>query len=214
LFYLTVASLKQVRLSRLAVVWMLGFGWLAFSGLRYGIWFLFIISIFTAEMFSNWLKPRTRRGIPKMDYAIGAILLLFPLLLLPEIRDTWWADSPPALSAETPVDATSWLAGHPELPDPLWADLAYSSYLVYALPERPVWIDTRFEVYPPEHWEQYKAISAAAWNWETLLKDEGINLLMLSKNEQAELMQAVGFSGNWDEVYSDETSIIFTRSIK
>ncbi len=212
--YLTVASLNSRKLRPLPVVWMLGFGWLAFSGLRYGIWFLFIISIFTAELLADWLKLRSRRGIPIMDYAIGAILLLFPLLLLPGISDVWWSDAPPSLSAETPVDATNWLAEHPELPAPLWADLAYSSYLVHAMPERPVWIDTRFEVYPPEDWERYKAISAAAWNWETLLKDEGINLLMLSKSEQAELIKAIAFSESWDEVYSDEISIIFTRSNK
>ena len=146
-----------------------------------------------------------------MDYAIGAVILLFPFALLPGIRETWWADSPPALSVETPVAATDWLAAHPDLPAPIWADLAFSSYLVYALPERPIWIDTRFEVYPPEHWDRYKAISAAAWNWETLLAEEGINLLFLSKQEQAELILAVAFSKNWHEVYSDEGSIIFTR---
>jgi len=211
LFYLTVASLRSRALRPLSVVWLAGFGWLALSGLRYGIWFLFIISIATAELLADWLNPRTRRGIPAMDYAIGAFVLLMPLALLPGIRDAWWVDSPPALSAKTPVEATVWLAEHPDLPAQLWADLAYSSYLVYALPERPIWIDTRFEVYPPEHWERYKAISAGAWNWSELLDAEGINLLMLSKSEQSQLIPAVGFSENWREVYSDESSLIFER---
>ena len=211
LLFLAVAGLSSRKLSRLAWVWILGFGWLALSGQRYGIWFLFIISIFTAELLADWLKSRPRRGIPAMDYAIGAFILIIPLAFLPGIRDLWWAESPPALSSETPVDAVIWLENHPDLPAPLWADLAYSSYLVYALPERPIWIDTRFEVYPPEHWERYKAISAGVWNWEILLDEEGINLLMLSKNEQAELILAVDFSENWLEVYSDETSIIFVR---
>ena len=211
LFYLAVASFRSRALRPLTVVWLAGFGWLAFSGLRYGIWFLFILSLATAELLADWLNSRARRGIPALDYAIGAILLLSPLALLPGIRDAWWADAPPALSAETPVSATTFLAEHPELPDPLWADLAYSSYLVYALPERPIWIDTRFEVYPPEHWERYKAISAGAWNWAQLLDEEGINLLLLSKSEQSQLILAVQDSGKWDEVYSDERSIIFLR---
>ena len=211
LLFLTVASLRSRALRPLSVVWLMGFGWLALSGLRYGIWFLFIISIFTAELLSDWLKSRPRRGIPKMDYAIGAIILIFPFALLPGIREMWWADAPPALSAETPVEATIWLKNHPDLPAPLWADLAYSSYLVYALPERPIWIDTRFEVYPPAHWERYKAISAATWNWESLLNEEGVNLLMLSKTEQTQLIPAIDFSENWHEVYSDESSVIFER---
>ncbi|MBT3187742.1 MAG: hypothetical protein HN736_09925 [Anaerolineae bacterium] len=211
LFYLTVASLMSRSLRPLSVVWMLGFGWLALSGLRYGIWFLFLLSIYTAEMLNDWLQSRPRRGIPKMDYAIAIFILIIPLALLPGIRDAWWADSPSTLSTKTPVGATEWLKSHPDLPAPIWADLAYSSYLVYAFPESPVWIDTRFEVYPPEHWERYKAISAGAWNWESLLDEEGINLLLLSKNEQSQLIPAVGFSKNWDEVYSDEKSVIFKR---
>ncbi len=147
-----------------------------------------------------------------MDIAIGAMILLFPLALLPEFRESWWAEAPASLSVETPVKATTWLKANPELPGPLWADLAFSSYLVYTLPKRPVWIDTRFEVYPPEHWERYKAISSAAWNWEALLEEEGSNLLMLSKTEQAELILALGASSKWDEIYADETSLIFIRS--
>ncbi len=214
LFFMAVAGLSSRKLSRLDWVWILGFGWLAFSGLRYGIWFLFILSILTADLLTNWGKSRMRRGIPAMDIAIGAMILLFPLALLPGLREFWWAEAPPALSAETPVEATAWLKAHPELPDPLWADLAFSSYVVYTLPERPVWIDTRFEVYPPEHWERYKAISSAAWNWGTLLEEEGSNLLMLSKTEQAELILALGASSNWDEIYTDKTSLIFIRNEK
>mgnify|MGYP006971710157 CR=1 FL=1 len=214
LFFMAVAGLSSRKLSLLDWVWILGFGWLAFSGLRYGIWFLFILSILTADLLADWGKPRTRQGIPAMDIAIGAIILLFPLALLPGLRELWWAEAPPKLSADTPVEATQWLKAHPELPGPLWADLAFSSYLVYTLPERPVWIDTRFEVYPPEHWERYQAISSATWKWETLLEEEGSNLLMLSKTEQADLIPALGASSNWDEVYADETSLIFIRNEK
>ena len=110
------------------------------------------------------------------------------------------------------MEAVEWLKAHPEIPNPLWAELAYSSYLVYALPERPVWIDTRFEVYPPEHWERYKAINAATWHWESLLAEQGIQSLLLSRNEQADLIQAVDISNNWGEVYSDEISVIFVKN--
>ena len=214
LFFMAVAGLSSRKLSRLDWVWILGFGWLAFSGLRYGIWFLFILSILTADLLAAWGKERLRGGIPAMDIAIGAIILLFPLALLPGLREFWWAEAPPALSAETPVEATAWLKAHPELSGPIWADLAFSSYLVYTLPKYPVWIDTRFEVYPPDHWERYKGISSAAWNWESLLEEEGSNLLILSKTEQAKLILALNASSNWAETYADEISQIFIRNEK
>ena len=37
---------------------------------------------------------------------------------------------------------------------------------------------------------------------------------MLSKTEQADLIPALGASSNWDEVYADETSLIFIRNEK
>ena len=101
-----------------------------------------------------------------------------------------------------------WLDAHP---DPIWADLAFESYLIYALPERPVWIDTRLEVYPPEDWQRYKAINAAAWNWQSLLDEDEINILFLSNISQSELLKAVNTSDIWCEIYADEQAMIYAR---
>ncbi len=216
LFFMLVAGLSSRKLSLMEWVWILGFGWLAFSGLRYGIWLLFILAPLSAFLLADWgnkwLDRKKWRGIPQLDMALGILFLLIPLALLPEVRASWWSQAPPALSANTPVEATNWLRAHPELPDPVWADLAFESYLVYALPERQVWIDTRFEVYPPEHWQQYKAVNNAAWNWENLLREEDIQMLFLSKSTQPDLMMAVENTRAWQEIYQDEISKIFIRT--
>ena len=105
-------------------------------------------------------------------------------MFFPSIRPLWLEDAPSVYSDTTPIDAALWLKEHPELPNPVWAELAFESYLVYALPERPVWIDPRFEVYPPEHWQDYLAVSNASWQWENVLNKNGIDVLMVSKTKR------------------------------
>jgi wyosine [tRNA(Phe)-imidazoG37] synthetase (radical SAM superfamily) len=79
------------------------------------------------------------------------------------------------------------------------------------MPSRPVWIDTRFELYPPEQWEKYKAIAGASAQWESLLEEEKIQLVMLSTSGEPMLVSAMKDSTQWCEKYRDEDSVIFSR---
>src|SRR5690348_14638706 len=96
----------------------------------------------------------------------------------------------------------------------MWADTAFSSYLLFALPERPDWSDPRFEVYPAAHWQEYVAIENASTQWQALLDGEGVNLLFLARYGQPNLVAVVAESRQWCEQYKDDMSIIFTRCVK
>ncbi|MFQ5578287.1 MAG: hypothetical protein ACE5G8_15000, partial [Anaerolineae bacterium] len=196
-------------------VWFLGFGWLALTGLRYVIWFVAVLAPITARVLAPrlgaWLDRAAVRGIPALNGAIFLLLLALPLALLPGLRSRWWRAAPPVLSPNTPVEATAWLARHPELPGPLWSDLAFSSYLIYALPRRPVWIDTRFELYPLEQWQQYVEIAGAGPEWPALLQGEGIGLAMIDPAVQSRLRLALERSPEWCGVYRDGRALIFAR---
>ena len=206
-----VLSLPKRQMT--SILWFLGFGWMALSGLRYVIWFLAILAPLSAALLAplvgRYIDRRTLKGVPTMNAAIFALLLLLPLALLPGIRESWWDESPPVLSGNTPVEASAWLAEHPELPAQLWSDLAYSVYLIDALPERPVWIDTRFELFPPEQWERYVEISEAAPGWEDALTRDSVGILMLDAQREPRLVEAAQQSAEWDEVYRDERAVIF-----
>ena len=184
--------------------------------MRYVIWELFILAILSsallAEFGNKWLDRPTKPGVPVVNYVLGGVFVLLAMLLLPGIRSTYWeSESAPPVYSETPVEAAEWIASHPELPGPLWADLAFSSYFVHALPERPVWIDTRFEVYPVEQWQAFKAIDSAAWNWQSLLDKTGAKLLVISRASQPDLLFALEKSPVWCEAYGDSLAVVFTR---
>jgi hypothetical protein len=216
LLFIPLVALSPRRLSMLEWIWFLGFGWLALSGLRYVIWFMFIMALLSGPMLSELIKPFTRQTTgssnPRFNYILGVMLLLFPLMMLPGLRESWWEDSPPLYhEATTPIAATEWLARHRDLPGPFFAEYTFGSYLTFALPSRLLWIDNRFNAYPPKHWEKYQVISSAKPGWSELLDKDHVNLLMLSLTSQPSLVQAVEESNRWCEQYRDRTAVIFSR---
>jgi len=217
LLFIPLVAFSPHRLSRLEWVWFIGFGWLALSGLRYVIWFMMIMTISTGPLLNELLKhylhkPDAQNTRPSFNFMIGGLFILLPLMLLPGIRESWWKDTPnPYDLVSTPIEATQWLEDHPHLSGPLFAEYTFSSYLTFALPSRLVWIDNRFNGYPPEHWETYKQISSAQPQWEMLLDKDKINLLLLSLHTQPTLVQAVELSTQWCQQYRDEYAIIFSR---
>jgi len=209
-----LAALSPRKLSRLEWAWFMGFGFLALWGERYVIWFMLILTVLTASLLAapgrRWLDRPHRGGIPALDILLALLFIGMPLAVLPGLREGWWDKAPSPLE-HTPVQATEWLAAHPDLPGPLWSELSFASYLEYALPSRPTWIDTRFEVFPVEQWEQYRAVSSGEWNWQLRLDEAGVNLLMVSPAEQPRLLAALEASACWREVYRDEVAVIFQR---
>jgi hypothetical protein len=219
LLFIPLVAISPRKLTGQEWSWLLGFGWLALSGQRYVIWFVFILSVLSACLLTSlleWLNSRrqpkpTQAGIKAVNISLGILFTLLPLALLPGLRAAWWADSPPPL-VDTPVQAVGWLEENPDIPGPLWSEVGFSSYLEYALPARQVWNDTRFEVYPSEQWERYKTVNSASWNWQAILDEEGVNLLLVSRKKQAPLLAALQGSPNWVLLHADEVAVLFERS--
>ena len=208
-----LAFFSARKLNLLEWTWFLGFGFLALWGERYVIWFVFILVILTTYLLSDWEKKyvhESKPGLPALNLALGLVFVLMPLFLLPGLREKWWTQSPSA-TENTPIAATGWLADHPELAGPLWSEIGFSSYLEFSLPQRPTWIDTRFEVFPVEQWQQYKDITNARYNWESLLDATGANLLMVSTQNQADLLSALETSLAWCELYRDPVAVLYQR---
>lgn len=209
---LIAASPRRLKLAQWA--WLLGFGWMSLSGTRYVIWFLIVILALTNHLLAGWrfpmLRPQGRR-LTALNLAFLAIMVLIPLGLLPGVRQSWWKQSPPNLSGNTPVQATQWLSQHPELPGPIYNDYLFGSYMIYALPERPVWIDSRFYPYPANQWQSYLDINNSAPGWQQTLQNAGVNTLFLNIDEQSRLISQLSPSTGWCQQYSDATAAIFTR---
>ena len=216
LLFAPLTAFSPRKLSTLDWVYFICIGWFALLGIRYVIWFLFILAVLTAKLLAEWTarSPETlfQNEKPAINIALACLFLVIPFALLPGFRDSWWPDAPRAYDSSNPIEATDWLKAHPKLAGPLWSDFSQSSYLIFALPSRPVWIDTRFELYPPEQWEKYIAIAGVSPQWQNLLDEEGIQLAMLSTSGEPALISAMQNSNQWCKEYHDQDTVIFSKS--
>jgi hypothetical protein len=207
-----LAGFSPRKLSAFEWILFLGFGWLALSSLRHEIWFIFVMAFLTAKLISGWSIFTHRKdafAIPGLNLTVSIVLILSTLAFLPGIRQIWWKQSPPNLAASTPAEATAWLKQHPDLPGQFWSDLAYSSYLTYALPERPVWVYPKIEQFPLAQWEEYKLVADGRSGWSEALQNEGVNLVMASISDQPGLIRALDNQPGWEKIYADAGTVIY-----
>lgn len=213
LVFPVLAIYSPRKLSRLEWVWFLGFGFMALWGLRYGIWFILILAVLTAELLGDWEEkylPSPKNTVVALNLVIPILLAASSLAFLPDARQGWWKDAPD-VTENTPVKAADWLRSHPEIEGPLVSEMGMASYLEFALPERPVWIDSRVFPFPTSMWEDYKSFTYGYWNWEQALENTRANIVMVSVSMQPKLVNLLESSSHWCQVYSDDTARIYTR---
>lgn len=221
LFYATLLAIPVLtafikpKISFIYWAWFAGFGWMALSTVRYGVWFLpveaLVLGMILAPFFARHFEGKDRFQNLAFNRVLGVLLLLFPIALLPGLRASWWQQAPPVASATTPVEAVDWLKANPQYVDNLWSDFTYSTYLTSALPERRLFMTNRFEDFPPVQFSDNKHIAKADFDWQSLLDHYGVNLLMPSIENQPDLIAAASASPEWKEVYRDKQTVIFAR---
>jgi len=214
LIFIPLVKFSSNKLKVYEWIWFLGFGWMALSGVRYVVWFLALLLIFSSWLLQGLMERKIvgfKFEILTFNIIFLVILLLLPLALLPGVRENWWKQSPESISRNTPTAAAAWLKQHPDLPDPVFNDYVFGSYLIFAVQDRPVWIDTRFYPFPEKLWEEYLSISNAETGWLQKLKENEIGTLFLDNSSQKNLILEINISGFYCEVYHDEITSIFSK---
>ena len=91
LAFVVFAGLSSRRLNVLHTVWFLGLGWLALTGLRYGIWFGGLLAVLSAYLLAplaqRWFTRRILNTAKAFNLVLGSVLLLSPIFFLPGIRE-------------------------------------------------------------------------------------------------------------------------------
>lgn len=190
------------------------FGWMAISGLRYVIWFQAILSLLSAKLMSGipyfQRKKMVRFGKFRINHLFFWVCVIGPMFFLPPFKNAWDHDSA-IYTTNTPIEAIKWLKQNPQYDGNIWSDISMSPYIIYALPERPVWGDTRTNLITEEQRKEYIKISTASSDWLELIDKYDIKLLILDVKGQAELIKALKKYEIWSLSYGDDYCKIFVK---
>jgi hypothetical protein len=201
-----IAVWKRPRLGDLVLI--APFAVLLLSAVRNGIWLSFVLG----PLVASWLAPATpAEGVPRRLVAASAIaILLFSLipwikpLLLPRPY------GPLVWSERTPIAAAEALARDPRRPARLFHGMGFGSYLIFALPSQPVFLDPRLELYPMSYWNDL-ATAGAGRDVGAILERYGIEGVLAEKHRQAALVTTMRALAGFELRYEDDDCAYFAR---
>ena len=223
LLFIIILAYSRYRLTPTELILSIGFLWLAWSGQRYVIWYgIVVIPILAREI--KDLPIKIPSFIPQTNWLnlALAILLFIPSIIaqpwfverLP-LPDTYWEQvlrsSPagPLLSVETPVAAAEYLKSHSG--GRLFNEMGYGSYLIWAIPEQGVFVDSRVELFPYDQWMDYIHVQNGT-NYNEILTKYGVDRILLDKKLQPDLATSLTKDRLWNLEYDDQYSQIWTKA--
>jgi hypothetical protein len=200
-----------------------GFIWLAWSGVRYIYWFGLVAIPVLAASVAELVKDKPWMAIPPKNVLnlVLALVLVIPLVLMqpwfvaripmPEAYAKWVLPDTkegPLLSIDTPIGAAEYLKENPG--GNLFNEMAYGSYLIWAVPDQKVFVDPRVELYPYEQWLDYIRV-ARGGRYNEILDKYGADRILLNRKEQEELVALLEDDPLWEKEYQDNYSQIWKK---
>jgi hypothetical protein len=216
-------SKTQPRLRDILLV--IGFLWLAWTGVRYVVWFALVAIPILTQVVSKLIASASFLYTSHRNLLnIGiAILILMPVILAqpwfldslyPILPDDYLdmilldAEEGVLLGVKNPIEVASFLKMDPKTR--LFTEMGYASYFIWALPDQKVFADPRVELYPYELWQDYRRISNGV-RVEELLDAYDIERIVLDTDLQPELDLALNELKHWERVYENERTEVWDR---
>lgn len=226
---LAAFALAQRRPAFTDVLLVCAFLWLAWGGQRNVVWYGMLAMPVLAQVLARRRPPlfRPARSLRQAFPNVLLTLLFLAALTLvqppfkpglpfpPPYKQLFVVlpGAPELFSADTPVAAAAYLRANP-IEGRLFNEMGYGSYLDWALyPAAQVFIDTRIELYSPEFWQDYVAISEARDYNALLIGKYDVRRVLLDRARQPHLAAALAAdTSTWVREYADEHAEMYRRS--
>ncbi len=130
-----------------------------------------------------------------------AVLIKCGVALSPQMIDK-------AQQQTAPVRAVEWLKQN-NLTGPMYNSYNWGGYLVWALPQEPVFVDGRTDLYDDEFLREYFKVMFIRPGWQEALDRYGVRLALTERDSFLATMLAT--QPNWRLAYSDDQAVIYAR---
>ena len=206
-FTAIVALWKRPRAGDLVL--LLPFVVIELGAVRNGIWLSFVLG----PLLSSWLARRgpSRTERPWSSLAVGAATIPF-LLAIPWLKPRFGPRPFRALALEqrTPIAAVEALASDDHRPARLLHGIAFGSYLIWALPTQPVFVDPRLEFYPIAQWRDLDALERGE-NIDAIVARYAAAGFLCTKQREARLVAALMHRPDYQMRYEDANFAYFVK---
>ncbi len=160
---------------------------------------------FVAE--SQWRQSEEKRLVTGRDALLVAVLLMPLLFGVGRATGFDGLGLDRTVSAQFPVDAANFLRRHP-VPGPLYNEFGWGGFLIWYLPQYPVAIDPRTDLYGDEiDFMTYKA-ALGDYAGDRFLEESHVVLLP----REVPLASLLGSDPKFRVVYEDRIAVVLVRN--
>ncbi len=138
----------------------------------------------------------------RINLVVAGAIVLAGIALLPIWRPIEpGLDAPAGVVGIAPPGITTALRETAVPGDRLFNPQPWGSWFEFALPDLPVAIDSRIELFPPATWDAYENIVAGGDGWVAQLADWGVTMIVVEARE-TKMTDRLAAAG-WRSVYAD-----------
>jgi hypothetical protein len=155
-------------------------------------------------------RPPARSGAYMLNWALLTLVIAASSVKISQPISA--ATNEKAKADMLPVEAVRFL--RTERPaGPLFNSYNWGGYLIWELPDYPVFVDGRTDLYDDEFLTDYLSIVFAEEGWSKKLDTYGINLVLIEPQSMLGRMleQRALNTGEWKQLYRDDMAAVFTR---
>jgi len=195
-----------------ALVTLALFFLLALSAQRAIVWWGMVVPVVVAGLMSAGQRPDKppsagSRGPRAPAYAIVGSLVALVVILAPWWRGTSYEHflvaAPPGVTEAATTDlppGTRTLVHQP-----------WGSWFEFALPDVPVFVDSRIEIIPSDIWHDYGQVGFSGAEWQDVLDRWNVQAIVAAADwDLLPVLEAPG--SGWRLVYQDDDGALFVRA--
>ncbi len=197
--------------------WMLLFV-AAMTSARYIVWLGLASGPLVADALTSLVSSASRTPFERGGQAATRAGLGFVVAVTAVVLGVWWkrvlnAPHFEPYANDTPIAAVERLRAldASERPKRLFHNEGVGSYLLWAAPEQPIFIDPHFALYPPEQIADLIRITNLV-DLDSLVAKYRFDGMLLEEAHQATLLQHLSADPAWRAVFADATSALFVRA--
>jgi len=146
----------------------------------------------------------------------GVLNWLIVILVAVAVLLRCWVELSPrmidkAQQQTAPVRAVEWLKQN-RLTGPMYNSYNWGGYLLWALPQEPVFVDGRTDLYDDEFLREYVRVTFVRPDWQQVLDRYGVRLALTE--HESFLATLLATQPDWRLVYSDDQAVLYAREGK
>ena len=207
-FFAIVATRRQ-RVSWRTLLAASFFALLGITAIRGVVWWSLAFPPLLAPSLGGVLERPNTRSWVNAALLFGLACLL--VVALPVRRGNDAGTGGPDVLTFAPQDLVQVVAGAVPPGSHVFASEVYGSWIEFAAPELPVFVDPRIELFPADVWDDYFAVSSGRADWERILDRLGARAVIVNRVWASGLLDVIDRSPDWRLVASSGDGYAYVR---